>query len=54
MEESFTDADCELEFIAKGYDPLWAVEICASEEGRLPEGDTEESSEDEDREYWLG
>jgi hypothetical protein len=46
MDESSTNADCELEFIGRGYDPLAAVEICASEEGGPPEGDTEESSED--------
>ncbi len=50
MDEGSTSADCELELIARGIDPLGAVEICASEEARRSEGD-EEILEDESSEY---
>lgn len=54
MDESSTYTDCELEFIGEGYEPRWAAEICANEEGLRSDEETEKSSKDEGWEYWLG
>jgi len=54
MAEGFTFAECELEYIGEEHDPSMAAEICANAEGHRSDDETEKSSEDEGREYWLG
>lgn len=54
MDESSTYTGCELEYIGEGYDPSWAVEICANEEGRRSDEETGKASKDKGWEYWLG
>jgi hypothetical protein len=54
IDESATYTDCELEFIGEGYEPRWAAEICANEEGRRSDEEKEKSSMDKCWEYWLG
>ncbi len=54
MDESTPYTDCELEFIGEGYEPRWAAEICANEEGRRSDEETEKASKGEGWEYWLG
>lgn len=53
MDERFTFTDCELEFIGEGYSLSAAAEICANEEGRRSDEETEKSNKDEDWEYGL-
>ncbi len=54
MDESTTYTACELEFIGEGYEPSWAVEICANEEGRHSDEPKEKSDKVLGWEYLLG
>ena len=54
VEGSSTYTGCESEYIGEGYDPSWAAKICASEEGRRSDEETEKASKDKGWEYWLG
>jgi hypothetical protein len=54
MDESTTYTDCELEYMGEGYDSSQAAEICANEEVRPSDEETEESGRDMGGEYWFG
>jgi len=54
MGETSTYTECELKYIGEGYDPPEAAELCADEEGRRSDEETEKSGKEKAWEYWLG
>jgi hypothetical protein len=54
LNKTATVIDCEWEFIGEGYSPAEVLELCAEEEGRGSEEETEKVDKDKTWEYWYG